>query len=39
MRVIIAGGRDFKDYSLLKDKCSSFLNELLRDHSNSSGEY
>jgi hypothetical protein len=29
MRVIIAGGRDFDDYELLKEKCSGVLKELL----------
>jgi hypothetical protein len=29
MRVIIAGGRDFDDYALLKEKCSGVLKELL----------
>lgn len=26
MKVIIAGGRDFNDYELLKDKCDKILN-------------
>jgi len=29
MRVIIAGGRDFGDYALLKERCSGVLRELL----------
>lgn len=28
MRVIIAGGRDFNDYELLKEKCDYYLQNL-----------
>jgi hypothetical protein len=27
MKVIIAGGRDFNDYSLLKEKCDFFFSK------------
>jgi hypothetical protein len=35
MRMIIAGGRDFEDYPLLKQKCREVLKELLTADSNS----
>jgi hypothetical protein len=35
MRMIIAGGRDFEDYSLLKQKCREVLKELLTADSSS----
>lgn len=31
-RVIIAGGRNFKDYNLLKTKCDAFLEEKRKTH-------
>lgn len=31
MRVIIAGGRDFSDYDLLKSKCDYYLSNILED--------
>jgi hypothetical protein len=34
MRIIIAGGRDFNDYSLMKQKCSEILKDLLPAYSN-----
>ena len=34
MKIIIAGGRDFNDYSLMKQKCSEILRGLLPAYSN-----
>ncbi|HEY5575703.1 MAG TPA: DUF2493 domain-containing protein, partial [Clostridiaceae bacterium] len=34
MKIIIAGGRDFNDYPLMKQKCSEILRDLLSAYSN-----
>ena len=33
-KVIIAGGRDFKDYKLLKEKCDFYLSKAIADKDN-----